>query len=195
MYLHFLLAPVRHLTYILSSIGSIPVMNDTTASPRRRIVEWVEPGAKAADGLAMGGLAYLQAMASGELEPAAIGKLMGFYVKAVEKGRVVFAVEPAEYHCNPLGHVHGGLAATLIDSASGCAIHTLLEPGVGFTTIDLMTNYVRPMRPGMGEVVCEGTVIHLGRQVARAEAKVLGPDGKLVAYGHSTCSILRPEKK
>lgn len=165
-----------------------------TANPRRRVVEWVEPGAKAADGLAMGGLAYLQAMARGEVEGAAIGKLMGFTVKSVEEGRVVFAVEPAEYHCNPLGAVHGGLAATLIDSASGCAIHSMLEPGVGFTTIDLSTNYVRPMMPGMGEVTAEGTVIHLGRTVGRSAARLVGPDGKLIAYGHSTCHILRPTK-
>ncbi|MEQ9641322.1 MAG: PaaI family thioesterase [Alphaproteobacteria bacterium] len=166
----------------------------TTATSRRRVVEWAEPGAKAADGLAMGGLAYLRAMANGEVEVAAIGRLMDFTVKSVEEGRVVFAVEPAEFHCNPLGAVHGGLAATLIDSASGCAIHTLLPPGVGFTTIDLTTNFVRPMTPGMGEVTCEGTVIHLGRTVGRSEAKLVGPDGKLIAYGHSTCHILRPAK-
>ena len=170
-------------------------MTETVAAPvRRRVVEWTEPGAKAAEGLAMGGLAYLRAMAAGEVDGAAIGKLMGFTVKTVEEGRVVFAVEPAEYHCNPLGHVHGGLAATLIDSASGCAIHSMLEPGVGFTTIDLNTNYVRPMLAGMGEVTCEGTVIHLGRTVGRSEARLVGPDGKLIAYGHSTCHILRPSK-
>jgi uncharacterized protein (TIGR00369 family) len=190
-----LLAPTPVVTYIDGSYRSQTSMNDMSDSPRRHVVEWSEPGKNAAEGLAMGGIAYLQAIADGKLPGPPIAYLMGFRIKRLEPGRAVFAVDPAEYHCNPLGAVHGGLAATLIDSASGCAIHTLLEAGIGFTTIDLNVNYVRPMRPGMGEVECEGTVIHMGRSVARADAKLTGPDGKLIAYGHSTCSILQPDKK
>ena len=97
---------------------------------------------------------------------------MGF--QEAEAGRVVFSVEPAEYHYNPIGMVHGGLAATLCDSAMGCAIHSTLSAGVGYTTLELKVNFVRPLTVATGLVLCEGKVINVGSRVGTAEARVTG---------------------
>ena len=118
---------------------------------------------------------------------------MGFTLATVEEGRVVFTVEPAEYHYNPIGVVHGGLAATLLDSAMGCAVQSLAPVGVAYTTLELKVNLVRALRSGMGVVAGEGTVLHFGRQIALAEARVIGPDGKLYAHATSTCLIIRTD--
>ncbi|HXN55892.1 MAG TPA: PaaI family thioesterase, partial [Myxococcales bacterium] len=104
---------------------------------RTRTITWHDPIASAAAGRELSGLAYLQAMVRGELPRPPIGILMDFNVAEVEKGRVVFEVEPAEFHYNPIGMVHGGLAATLCDSALGFAVHSTLPVGTGYTTVDL----------------------------------------------------------
>jgi uncharacterized protein (TIGR00369 family) len=140
----------------------------------------------------MSGIEFLRAIQAGKLPPPPMITLMGMTLATVEEGRVVFTVEPAEYHYNPIGVVHGGLAATLLDSAIGCAVQTLSPVGVAYTTVELKVNYVRALRSGMGVVSGEGTVLHFGRQTALAEARLTGPDGKLYAHATSTCLIMRP---
>ncbi len=120
----------------------------------------------------------------------AIGKTMDFHLETVEEGKAVFVGEPSEIHMNPIGSVHGGYAATLLDSALGCSIHTTLEPGERYTTVDLNVKYLRAMRPGMGKVTCTGEVVHKGRKIATAEARLVGEDGKIYAHGSTTCIIL-----
>ena len=119
-----------------------------------------------------------------------IGKTMDFRLVSVDKGEAVFEGTPGKIHMNPIGSIHGGYAATLLDSALGCSIHTTLEPGERYTTVDLNVKYLRAMRPGMGKVTCTGTVVHKGRKIATAEARLVGEDGKIYAHGSTTCIIL-----
>jgi uncharacterized protein (TIGR00369 family) len=103
----------------------------------------------------------------------------------------VFAVEPAEYHYNPIGLVHGGLACTLLDSAMGCAVHTTLPAGTGYTTLELKVNLIRPLTRETGRVLCEGTIIHVGGRTATAEARITDAAGALYAHATTTCMIFR----
>jgi uncharacterized protein (TIGR00369 family) len=108
----------------------------------------------------------------------------------VEPGRAVFAIEPMEYHYNPIGSVHGGVACTLLDSAMGCAVHTTLPAGVGYTTAELKVNLVRAITSATGLLEAEGKVIHRGNRLATAEGFLRDMDGRLYAHGTSTCVIL-----
>jgi len=137
------------------------------------------------------GLGALRAMVAGELPPPPFAVLLGFDLVEIDEGRVVFAVEPGPQHYNPIGSVHGGLAATLIDSATGCAVHSTLPAGVGYTTTDLQVRYVRAITRDIGRVVCEGTVVHRGRTLATAEARVTAGD-RLLAHGTAGVLILPP---
>lgn len=136
----------------------------------------------------MTGLQQLQGLIQSGRRPP-IAETLGFDLVEVAPGRAVFMGEPGEQHLNPIGTVHGGYAATLLDSALGCSIHTLLEPGERYTTVDLNVKYLRAMMPGMGRVTVTGEVVHKGRRIATAEARVVGEDGKLYATGNTTCAI------
>lgn len=141
----------------------------------------------------MTGLEFLRAIASGELPGAPIADLLGFAPVEAEEGRVVFAAVPDQSHYNPIGSVHGGLAATLLDSAMGCAVHSTLPAGMGYTTLELKVNFTRPITTETGRILCEGTVVHRGGRVATAEGRVLAEaDGTLLAHGTTTCLILSP---
>jgi uncharacterized protein (TIGR00369 family) len=137
------------------------------------------------------GLETIKAIFEGRLPPPPIAELMGFRGVEVELGRAVFEFEPGPQHYNPIGSVHGGVAMTLLDSAMGCAIHSMLDAGVRYTTLEVKTNFVRAMTVDTGPVRCEGVVLHSGSRVATAEGKVLDGDGKLLAHGTTTCLILR----
>ncbi|MGZ8361577.1 MAG: PaaI family thioesterase [Allosphingosinicella sp.] len=138
----------------------------------------------------LSGLEFLRAMIAGRLPAAPIAATMGFRLVEVEPGRAVFEGDPAPNLLNPLGAVHGGWALTLIDSATGCSLHTELEPGVGYTTVETKVNFVRPISPDGGPVRCEGRVLNRGRQIATADAQLRSADGKLLAHGTSTLMIL-----
>jgi uncharacterized protein (TIGR00369 family) len=138
----------------------------------------------------LSGLEVLRLIASGELPPPGIAQLLGMSLAEVEDGRAVFTLEPDERMLNPIGSVHGGIAATLLDSAMGCAIHTTLAPGSGYTTAQLNLHYLRAMQPGMGVVRAVGTVLHRGRTQSTAEGRLLDDRGRLLAHGTTTCLIL-----
>ena len=161
---------------------------------RTRTFTWEDPAPSALAGQRMAGLDYLQAMSRGELPPPPIAELMGFEGFEAEHGRVTFFVTPAEFHYNPIGVVHGGLAATLFDSALGCAIHSTLPEGTGYTTLELKVNYLRPLTVDTGRVRCEATAIHVGGRVATAEARLLDADDRLYGHATTTCMIFRPER-
>jgi uncharacterized protein (TIGR00369 family) len=150
-----------------------------------------DPREVAAKGLQLSGLEYIQAIIGGELPAPPIAELVGFRLVEAEPGRAVFEMEPGPQHYNPIGSVHGGVAMTLLDSAMGVAVHTLLDPGVGYTTLELKTNFVRPMTAETGLVRCEGNILHSGSRVATAEGKLTDANGKLLAHGTTTCLILR----
>jgi uncharacterized protein (TIGR00369 family) len=119
-----------------------------------------------------------------------IGRLLGMRFDDVEHGRVVISLDTRPDFANPLGTVHGGIAATLLDSVMGCAVHTTLAAGVGYTTLELKVNYIRAAQTDGRTLTAEGTVIHAGRRVATAEGKVVDEHGKLVAHATTTCLIL-----
>jgi uncharacterized protein (TIGR00369 family) len=156
-------------------------------------VTWEDPLDSARRGRELSGLEHLHAMMAGELPPPPMAHTLGIDLIGAEPGRAVFAVEPGEHHYNPIGVVHGGLAATLLDSAMGCAVQTTLPAGVGYTTLELKTNFVRAITHQTGRVLCEASVVHRGGTIATAEGKVFAESsGKLLAHGTSTCLIIGP---
>ncbi len=150
-----------------------------------------DPRELAARGRELSGLEYVNAIFAGELPPPPIATLIGFRGVEAEPGRAVFEIVPGDEHYNPIGSVHGGIALTLLDSAMGCAVHTLLDAGVGYATLEVKANFVRPITADTGVVRCEGTVLHAGARVATADGRVVDGAGKLLAHGTTTCLILR----
>src|SRR5262245_61289135 len=122
------------------------------------------------------GLECLQRVIAGELPPPPMARLMDIRLVEVSRGRAVFVSLPAEFHYNPLGTVHGGYAATLLDSAMGCAAHTMLDAGDAYTTVEFKVNFLRPLTVSTGEVRAVGTVVYSGRTTALAEGRLEGPD-------------------
>jgi len=150
-----------------------------------------DPHALAARGRELSGMDYVRSIFAGELPPPPIATLMGFRGVEAEPGRAVFEILPGDEHYNPIGSVHGGVAATLLDSALGCAVHTALDACVRYTTVDLRVTFVRPITSETGLVRCEGTVLHAGSRVATAEGRVVDAAGTLLAHGTTTCLIMR----
>ncbi len=137
----------------------------------------------------LNGLEQMQAMLRAELPYAAIAKTLNFLIVEVGEGTAVFQGTPLPEHLNPMGTVHGGWFATLLDSALGCAVHTCMAPGRGYTTAELGINLVKAITPKVQRVRAEGRVIHCGRQLATAEARLVGPDGTLYAHATTTCLV------
>ena len=135
------------------------------------------------------GIALFEAMLDGRLPGAPIAATLDFLLVQVEPGVAVFQGRPLQRHYNPLGTVHGGWHATLLDSALGCAVHSQLPAGKSYTTLELKINLVRALRDDVGRVRAEGRVVHPGNQVATAEARLVGPDGRLYAHGTTTCLV------
>jgi uncharacterized protein (TIGR00369 family) len=138
----------------------------------------------------LSGLEVMQLIAAGKLPPPPIAQLLGMDVEEVGDGFATFTLEPDARMLNPIGSVHGGIAATLLDSCMGCAVHTTLAPGMGYTTAQLNLHYLRSMQPGMGRVRAVGTVLHRGRKQSTAEARLFDDKGRLLAHGTTTCLIL-----
>jgi uncharacterized protein (TIGR00369 family) len=138
----------------------------------------------------MSGRELLEGVASGRLPMPTMGRTLAFRLIEVGDGTAVFEGEPGEHLLNPAGIVHGGWALTLIDSATGCAAHTLLPAGVGYTTVETKVNFSRAIRADTGRVRCEGRVINQGRQIISAEAVLKGQDGRVLAHGTSTLLVL-----
>ena len=135
------------------------------------------------------GLGFLNAIISGELPNPPMSETLGFHLKEAVPGRAVFEGLPEFRHYNPIGTVHGGFAATLLDSALGCAIFTTLTKGEGWTTLELKFNLVRPLTKDSGMIRAEGRVIHRGRTVATSEGDLKDREGKLYAHATTTCMI------
>ncbi len=158
---------------------------------RTRTLVWQDPVPTAAAGATMTGMEYMEAVSEGKVPPPPIAVLMRMRPAELSEGRCVFEGEPGEEHYNPIGVVHGGYAATLLDSALGCSVHTTLPAGVGYTSLGLEAKYVRPITRDTGRVLCEANVLYRGRKQATAEATLTAADtGKLLAHGSSTCMIL-----
>jgi uncharacterized protein (TIGR00369 family) len=141
------------------------------------------------------GLEYLRAMARGDAPPPPLAILLGLSLDEIEEGRVTMSVVPEEFHYNPRGVVHGGLAAALFDSALGCAVQSMLPPAHAAPTQQLQTNFIRPIRIETGRVVCAAEVIHLGKRSATAQGRLLDADGKLYAHATGTFIITGPDDR
>lgn len=137
----------------------------------------------------MSGLEMMQAMLGGEIPSAPISGTLDFLMVEVGPGRAVFQGTPGQAHYNPLGSVHGGWFATLLDSALGCAVHSMVPAGHAYTTAELHVNLVRAITAQVPRVRAIGQVIHCGRQLATAEARLVGPDGTLYAHASTTCLV------
>jgi uncharacterized protein (TIGR00369 family) len=138
----------------------------------------------------IGGLELFQRMSRGEVPPPPLVQLLGFRITKAEAGHVVFTAVPSEKFYNGVGVIHGGWSASLLDSALGCAINSMMPAGRFFTTLELKVNLTRPLRREVGEVRCEAHVLHLGGRTATAEAKILDAAGKLYAHGTTTCILV-----
>lgn len=165
---------------------------DHSPSRKTRSYQYAEPGFDAEAAMALSGLDYMRALASGDLGGApSISDTIGMSRPFdLDHGRASFEADAADFLLNPMGAVHGGFAATLLDSAMGCAVHTALPPGTGYSTAELKINYTRAILPGAGRLRAEGAVIHQGRRMATAEGRLVGTsDGKLYAHGSTTCFL------
>ena len=168
------------------------VLDTSKTTSRTRSITWMDPEPMVAAGRRLGGLEFLRAIISGELPQPPIAETLGFRLREVDEGRAAFDVVPAEYQYNPIGVVHGGVAATLLDSAMTCAIHTMLPAGVGVTTLEIKVNFLRPITIDTGQLRCEAKVLHFGGRTGTAEGRLVDQAGKLYAHGTTTCIILRP---
>jgi uncharacterized protein (TIGR00369 family) len=144
----------------------------------------------AARGREMSGLEFLEAIRTGQIPPPPIAVLLGFSIVELAEGRVTFAVVPDEYHYNPIGVVHGGVAAALLDTAMGCAVQSKLPRGRAYTTLDVQVRYLRPLTKDTGRVLCTGVAVHAGGTIATAEARIVDEAGKLYATGTTSCLLL-----
>jgi uncharacterized protein (TIGR00369 family) len=159
-------------------------------SDRTRTYSWDDPFDFIAGALHLTGFEAMQKMAAGELPQPPIGRTLGFRLAEVEHGRAVFEAEPAEYHYNPIGTVHAGLAATLLDSAMGCALVTTLPPATRWTTLELKASFTRAITAETGVVRSIGTILNRGRRVVTTEARLEDSDGGLLAHATSTILVL-----
>jgi uncharacterized protein (TIGR00369 family) len=168
-------------------------MSAAVTDERSLTVTWTDPLVNAEAGLRMGGLAYIQAVLRGEIGRPPIAALLGMELVEAEEGRALFGLTPGEQHYNPIGVVHGGIAATILDSAMGCAVHTTLPAGWTYGTLDLSARFVRPILRDTGRILCEGTVVHRGRSTATTEGRVwVEGSGKLLAHGTGSALLRAP---
>lgn len=159
-------------------------------APAARIVQWHDPMILAAATSRMSGLEFLRAIRDGKLPVPPISALLGMRVVDVEPGYVVFEVTPDASVYNPIGTVHGGVVCTLADSAAACAVHTTLEAGLAYTSIDLNVSYTRPVTRGSGTLRAVGSVVKPGRRVAFSRAEITDAAGKVVAAATSSCLVM-----
>jgi uncharacterized protein (TIGR00369 family) len=156
---------------------------------RSRTVTWHEPGPTTAKGLTMAGIDYMRAVADGDLPQPPIAGLMQFELVEVDPGRAVFTCVPDESAYNPIGAIHGGLICTLLDSVTGCAVHTTLPQGKGYTSVEIKVNYLKAVRLSSGLLTATGTVVKAGSRVGFAEGVVTDASGAFVATATSTLLI------
>jgi len=165
---------------------------DATGETRQRAYSWADPAITAGTAKELDGAAFLQAILDGSLPAPPIAHTLDFRLTSVQPGVVVFKFTPTEIHYNPIGSVHGGMMATLCDSACGCAVQSMLPAGSFYTSLDLSVKFLRPVTSATGPMACEATVTHMGGRSALAQARLTDAAGKLYAHATSSCMIFRP---
>jgi len=171
---------------------SAEVSGSAQAQVRHREVSWEDPLVSAAQALDLSGLDFLRAIMAGRIPPPPLAALLGMSILAAEPGQVTFGLDVGEHLYNPIGSVHGGVFCTLLDSAMGCAVHSSLDRGQAYTTLELKVNIVRALDVKTPSVVATGHVVSMGRRVVTASGQITGPDGTLYAHATTTCLILAP---
>jgi uncharacterized protein (TIGR00369 family) len=161
---------------------------------RSRTITWTDPARARFQLRGLDGYERLVAMRRGDAAPPPAVALVGLSLDEVERGRTVFSIVADELHENPMGTMHGGIVATLVDTAMGCAVSSTLAADASFTTLELKTNYVRAITNATGRVFAEGKVVHSGGRVATTEARVYDESGTLYAHATSTCMISRARR-
>ncbi|WAZ26202.1 PaaI family thioesterase [Streptomyces cinnabarinus] len=156
---------------------------------RTRTYEWEDPATSAAVVGRASGMDFLREMQAGRLPAPPVSATLDFTLDEVEEGRAVFSMTPGEEHYNPIGSVHGGVYATLLDSAAGCAVQTTLPPGMGYTSLDLNVKFLKRITADTGKVRAIGTIVNRGRTTALAEAKLVDEDERLLAHATSSCLL------
>lgn len=172
--------------------GPTPPPDGTWGNPRSKQVTWYDPATVAAGADGLSGLEFITALAEGRIAPPPIASLLNMWPVRVQRGLVVFECVPDESVYNPIGVVHGGLLCTLADSVAGCAVHTTLDAGVGYTSIDITVNYARPVTLDSGRLTATGRVTKPGRRIALATAEITDAAGRLVAAASSNCLVIQP---
>jgi uncharacterized protein (TIGR00369 family) len=165
---------------------------DAEPSLRERTFSWDDPAVIAAAGSGLSGAEFFAAIAAGQIPRPPVMRALDMDGVSFGEGRATFGLTPQEFHYNPIGCVHGGVIATLLDSACGCAVHTLLPAGVFYTSLDLSVKFLRQVTVDTGPVTAEGSVVHLGRRTALAEGRITDAAGKVYVTATSSCLILRP---
>jgi uncharacterized protein (TIGR00369 family) len=158
---------------------------------RTRTFSWSDPAIVNAHLRRLSGVEFLRRVIAGELPLPPMWELMNIHITEVEVGRIVFEGTPEEYHYNPLGVIHGGLAATILDSALGCCVNSCLAAGDFYTTLELKVNYVKAITLDTGPVRAIATIIHAGKSTAVAEGRVVDARDRIYAYGSTTCLVRR----
>ena len=168
--------------------GSVP------DDARERTYTWADPlqTAAAAAGAGLSGLEFFEAMTAGRIPRPPIMDTLGVDSFSVQEDGFEFRLTPRDYHYNPIGSVHGGVFATLLDSACGCAVHVRLPAGVLYTSLDLSVKFLRPVSVGTGQITAVASVVHLGRRTALAEGRIVDAAGRIYATATSSCLIIRP---
>ncbi len=164
-------------------------MTETQIADRSRTYSWTDPRINLAELGRRSGLEIFQAMAAGEIPAPPIMHTMGIERLEVEEGRITVVMPVREFHYNPLGTVHGGVIATLLDTAAACSLHSTLPAGMAYTSLDLTTKFLRPVTVDSGELRCVGAVVHRGRTTALAEARLYDAGRKLLAHATSSCLL------
>ena len=157
---------------------------------RERLIRWGDPVALAQIAQKMGGREFLERVQAGEFPLPPICELIGFTFKEFGDGLAIMTLRPDESHSNPMATVHGGVIATLLDSVMGCAVHTLLPAGPGYTTLEFKVNFLKPLKFTDAAVDAIGSVIHSGRRTALAEGKLIDDSGRVFAHATTTCLLL-----
>jgi uncharacterized protein (TIGR00369 family) len=158
--------------------------------PREKTITWYDPMATAAAGAGMDGRTFMEAIRDGRVAPPPIAMLFGFDIAEIGDGMVTFEVTPDELAYNPIGMVHGGLVCTMLDTVTGCAVHTQLPAGTGYAHIDLQVSYLRPVHGHTGRLSARGWVTKPGRRVAFAQGEVSDPAGKLLATATASLAVM-----
>jgi uncharacterized protein (TIGR00369 family) len=159
---------------------------------RERTYAWQDPTPTVAAGATQDGLSLLRAIGAGTLPVPPIMNTLAIEPVQADDGLVTFTLDPEEFHLNPFGIVHGGVLATMLDTAMGCAVHTLLPPGVGYVTSEMNVRFLRPVLLSSGRLLCMGEVVHAGRSTMIASASVVDADERLIAIAGSTCNLRKP---